>query len=228
MALQVPGFNNVGSEREQMMRLSTFIDFASASMICAAGALLRYLDAALPLGLEAGDGGHVLLIGSLAIQQVLTLDRIAANALQIFSCTAQLSGSKAGSWNKKREGLSLLSLLSRCSSVVGTRHLRSLLRCPSTSLALLKSRHRAIAFFSAAQNVEVVKALIAGLKQVKNFHRIMRKLSGSKASIADWRSLQRPLAGIWQLMEVRLNFSSTRNILQSSLIPRWHHIAEER
>ena len=82
---------------------------------------------------------------------------------------------------------------SRCSSVVGTRHLRSLLRCPSTSLALLKSRHRAIAFFSVAQNVEVVKALIAGLKQVKNFHRIMKKLSGSKASIADWRSLQRTL-----------------------------------
>jgi len=202
MALQVPGYNNVGLEREQMMRLSTFVDFASASMICAAGALLKYLDVALPVGLEAGDGGHVLLIGSLAIQQVLTLDRIAANALQIFNCTAQLSGSKAGSWNKKREGLSLLSLLSRCSSVVGTRHLRSLLRCPSTSLAVLKSRHRAIAFFSAAQNVEVVKALISGLKQVKNFHRIMKKLSGSKASIADWRSLQRTLAGIWQLIEV--------------------------
>ena len=78
MALQVPGFNNVSSEREQMMCLSTFIDFASASMICAAGALLRYLDAALPVGLEAGDGGHVLLIGSLAIQQVLTLELIAA------------------------------------------------------------------------------------------------------------------------------------------------------
>ena len=135
---------------------------------------------------------------------------------------------KCGSWNKKREGLSLLSLLSRCSSVVGTRHLRSLLRCPSTSLALLKSRHRAIAFFSAAQNVEVVKALIAGLKQVKNFHRIMKKLSGSKASIADWRSLQRTLAGIWQLMEVRFNFSFTINILRSSLILRWHHIAGAR
>ena len=206
MALQVPGYNNVGPEREQMMRLSTFIDFASASMICAAGALLKYLDAALPVGLEAGDGGHVLLIGSLAIQQVLTLDRIAANALQIFSCTAQLSGSKAGSWNKKREGLSLLYLLSRCSSVVGTRHLRSLLRCPSTSLTVIKSRHRSIAFFSAAQNVEVVKALIVGLKQVKNFHRIIKKLAGSKTSIADWRSLQRTLAGIWQLMEVRVIF----------------------
>ena len=117
---------------------------------------------------------------------------------------------------------------SRCSSVVGTRDLRSLLRCPSTSLALLKSRHRDIAFFSAAQNVEVVKALIAGLKQVKNFHRIMKKLSGSKASIADWRSLQRTLAGIWQLMEVRFNFSFTINILRSSLILRWHHIAGAR
>ena len=204
MALQVPGFKDVGSEREQMMRLSTFIDFASASMICAAGALLKYLDAALPASLEAGDG-HVLLIGNLAIQQVLTLDRVAANALQIFSCTAQLSGSKAGSWNKKREGLSLLSLLSRCSSVVGTRHLRSLLRCPSTSLPVLNSRHRAIDFFSSARNVEVVKALIAGLKQVKNFHRIMKKLSGVKASIADWRSLKRTLAGIWQLIEVRVD-----------------------
>ena len=150
-----------------------------------------------------------MCFSSAALPSVLTLDRIAANALQIFSSTAQLSGSKAGSWNKKREGLSLLSLLSRCSSVVGSRHLRSLLRCPSTSLAVLKSRHRAIAFFSAAQNVEVVKALIAGLKQVKNAHQIMKKLSGSKTSIADWRSLQRTLAGIWQLMEVRFNFSFT-------------------
>ena len=79
-----------------------------------------------------------------------------------------------------------------------------------------------------AQNVEVVKALIAGLKQVKNFHRIMKKLSGSKASIADWLSLQRTLAGIWQLMELRFNFSFTINILRSSLILRWHHIAGAR
>jgi len=202
LALKAPGYTDVGTEREQMMRLATFIDFASETMVCAAGALLKYLDVAMPGNLEAVGGGHVLLIGSLAVQQVLTLDRVAANALQIFSASSQLSGSKAGSWNKRREGVSLLSLLSRCSSVVGSRHLRSLLRCPSTSLNVIKARHKAIDFFSSPGNVEISKALVVGLKQVKNFHRVMKKLSGSKASVADWRSLQRTLSGIWKLIEV--------------------------
>ena len=204
LALKAPGYTDIGTEREQMMRLATFIDFASETMVCAAGALLKYLDVAMPGNLEAVGGGDVLLIGSLAVQQVLTLDRVAANALQIFSASSQLSGSKAGSWNKRREGVSLLSLLSRCSSVVGSRHLRSLLRCPSTSLNVIKARHKAIDFFSSPGNVEILKALVVGLKQVKNFHRIMKRLSGSKASVADWRSLQRTLSGIWKLIEVGL------------------------
>ena len=57
--------------------------------------------------------------------------------------------------------------------MVGTPHLCSLLRCPSTSLTVIQSRHCAIAFFSAAMNVEVMKALIVGLKLVKNI-RVVR------------------------------------------------------
>ena len=67
------------------------------------------------------------------------------------------------------------------------------------------ARHKAIDFFSSPGNVEILKALVVGLKQVKNFHRVMKKLSGSKASVADWRSLQRTLSGIWKLIEVGLH-----------------------
>ena len=201
LAVQVPGAREVGDEQEQLRRLAPYVDFSCTSMVRAAGALLRYMDG-LPGSLEVEGRGAVLLLGSLAVEKMLTVDQAAAASLHIFASTVQLSGSRAGSWNKSGEGLSLLSLLSRCSSVVGTRHLRRLLRCPSTCPEELAARHRALVFLTAPQSTEVVKALVAALKMVKNFHRIMVKLSGSLATSSDWRSLQRTLAGLARLVEV--------------------------
>ena len=44
--------------------------------------------------------------------------------------------------------------------------------------------------------------LAVSLKHVKNFHRIMKKLAGNTASVSDWRSLHRTLAGLTELAEL--------------------------
>ncbi len=80
----MPGFQDIGSEREQAVRLAPFLDLGSESTVRAAGALLRHLDTALPAGLEAGAGqGNVLFLGSLVIKKILTVDEATATCLQL-------------------------------------------------------------------------------------------------------------------------------------------------
>ena len=69
-------------------------------MLRAAGALLKYLDKNHALGLLDMDDSHhsgfvqVAQIENLILEELLTLDEFAFPALQIFSSSCQLSGSK--------------------------------------------------------------------------------------------------------------------------------------
>ena len=68
--------------------------------------------------------------------------------MKVFSASTQLSGSKAGNWNRRREGLSILNILSRCGSL----------------MEVIIHRQQAIAFFTSTGNVEFVQALSISIK----------------------------------------------------------------
>ena len=113
--INVPGDPQSSLERSQL--ISAHIDFDCVAMIRAAGALMKYVDKNYRLE----DDPDVLFISTLSLDSILGVDIVTLTSLQVFNRHSQLSGSTAGSWNKKREGLSLFNSLNRCSSVVGTR-----------------------------------------------------------------------------------------------------------
>ena len=137
--MEVPGKTST-CEQEQLVKLSAFVDFDCNSM-------LKYMDKNFRTGLDQ-ETPMVLFIRSLVLDQFLTMDQAAFSALKVFSASTQLSGSKAGNWNRRREGLSILNILSRCGSVV----------------EVIIHRQQAIAFFTSTGNVEFVQALSISIK----------------------------------------------------------------
>ena len=80
-------------EQEQLDELSAFVDFDCNSMV--SGALLKYMDKNFRSGLDQ-ETPMVLFIRSLVLDRILTMDQAAFSALQVYSTSTQLSGSKAG------------------------------------------------------------------------------------------------------------------------------------
>ena len=115
--MEVPGKTST-CEQEQLVKLSAFVDFDCNSMVSSWGLAQIYnMDKNFRTGLDQ-EIPMVLFIRRLVLDQFLTMDQAAFSALQVFSASAQLSGSKAGNWNRMREGLSILNILNRCGSVL--------------------------------------------------------------------------------------------------------------
>jgi hypothetical protein len=76
------------------------------------------------------------------------------------------SAAKAGSWNRKREGLSLFSILNRCKTVNGVRYLRNMLRSCPRNLDIIRDRQNAVDYFAKPDKMDLVKTF-----QVQNGRR---------------------------------------------------------
>ncbi|XP_059098845.1 mutS protein homolog 5-like [Tigriopus californicus] len=199
------------AEQDRMLHLHNLIDFKSENAIRSAGALLKYLD--LNLGpevpkkrakkhIEEPVPTFILSIRPLTIENILSLDETTFTALQIFNADSRASGSKAGSWNKKREGLSLFSVLNRCKSVLGSKYLRHMCRCPTRNLNLIQNRQEVISFLASPGQGELVKALQGCLTLVKNVPKLLKGLVSTQASVKTWKSLKKSLQGGLMLIEV--------------------------
>ena len=186
------------SDQERDILLSAFIDFNCDNMVRAAGALMNYVDKNYRH--VGGDEPDVLFLGPLNLQPILSLDSATLTSLQIFSTSSQLSGSTAGSWNKRREGLSMFTLLNKCSSVVGSRFLRQMLRCPSGEKEVIERRQHDLDFFCNPAHISFTQALCASVKKIKNFPRLLKKLSSnSQLTTSDWKAIAGTLDGIVQI-----------------------------
>ena len=106
------------------------------------------------------------------------------------------SGSTAGSWNKKREGLSIFQLLNKCSSVVGTQFLKKILRCPSGTKDVIERRQRDVSFYFNNANTEFCISLSQSLKKIKNVSRLLKRLSKNSMTVKDWQGLSSSITGI--------------------------------
>ena len=62
--------------------------------------------------MEMNSSG-VLFLENLSIKEVVMCSQACPASLQVFVSSGQLSGSRAGSWYKARDGVSLFRLLNR-------------------------------------------------------------------------------------------------------------------
>lgn len=207
------------SEEWQLIRVSAYLGMNCENMVRAAGGLLKYLDKNSSSGLDLDDSlqvgsSRILTVENLGLEQVLTMNEAAFYDLQIYSSTQQQSGSRAGSWNRKREGLSMFSYLNRCFTALGSRYLHRMLRCPSADIKVLLNRQEAIAFLNSAKNQEFVASLIKALKSTKNFHRLMKRLDSNHMSMMDWQTLYKSLGGMIAISQLVKNHREQVPIFQ--------------
>ena len=213
-SISIPG-KKPQSEQERDILLSAFIDFNCDNMVRAAGALLNYVDKNYRI--VGSDEPDVLFLGPLSLHPILSLDTATLTSLQIFSTSSQLSGSTAGSWNKRREGLSVFTLLNKCSSVVGSRFLRQMLRCPSGEKEVIERRQHDLEFFCNPAHSSFTQALCESVKKIKNFQRLMKKLSSNTMTINDWQAIVRTLNGIVEIAVHSENCKEEVYVLQNIL-----------
>ena len=98
----------------------------------------------------------------------MLVDETAWNSLQIFSVDYHPSSTKQGSSAGSKEGLSIFSLLARCFSTQGTRHLKLQLLRPTRDMDVLKRRYDLIEFCVDPGNTEFIRAASDCLKAIKS------------------------------------------------------------
>ncbi len=199
MSQTLPGEGRNRTSEDHQLLVNSLVDPTSENMIRSAGALLKYLDknAIGGLNLEVGDGDGcggcgvpILAIRPYTPQDVVRVDETTLTALQIFNTLDQQSSSRAGSWNRKREGLSLYLILNKCKSVLGGKHLRYMFRCLPRDIDVIRSRQEAIEFFCHMNQIDLVKSLQTSLKQTKGIGHYLKRLTASQASVKDWKAFK--------------------------------------
>ena len=99
------------SAEDHHLKIHSIINQTSDNMIRACGALLKYLDKNRVGGFNLESGGvPILAVKQFTPQDIVRIDETSLTALQIFSLKWQTSGARAGSWNQKREGLSIFKV----------------------------------------------------------------------------------------------------------------------
>ena len=214
-----PG-NRPCGDQERNVLLAAFVDFTCVSMVRAAGALMNYVDKNYRINRE--EEPDVVFMKQLTLNTILTVDTTSLTSLQIFSSQCQLSGSTAGSWNKRREGLSLFNVLNRCSSVVGSRFLRQMLRCPCGIIDIIKRRQHDIAFFCDRSNTTLCDGLAVSIKKVKNFQRLMKKLISNCMTLSDWHGVHRTIVGLVEIAQYAQNCNAEVYVMRNIL----YHVSE--
>ena len=200
------------SEQELHIRSAMYFDNGSDNMMRAAGALLKYLDKNHAVGLMDMDDSRntglvqVAQIDKLVLEELLTLDEFAFPALQIFSSSSQLSGSRAGSWNKKREGFSLFNMFNRCRSYLGSSYMRHILRCPVSNIEMILRRQQAIEFFTSPSQIDLVKAFQHCLKDIRNVPSLLKKMATEpmRLQVSDWRCIYSSVKALVNLSQLSM------------------------
>ncbi|CAG4989173.1 unnamed protein product [Colias eurytheme] len=164
------------TDEERTLFLRTVLDFSQNQSVHTLGALLRYLDLNWSnLCMDLHSKPQFLGLKRISLSDIVTIDEDTYRGLQIFSTQSHPSNFKKGVQGSNKEGLSLFQIFSKCSSKVGHRWMRILLRHPTKDLTTLKQRHDAITFFMKPQSDSVgilakIKALSAKAYQWKSLY----------------------------------------------------------
>ena len=207
LQLRLPQEDPNTSEEAHFVFLNGVINLQgkNASCVRAAGAVLKYVDRRNVLGRDLDGNGQnstVLTIRPLIIEDVLTVDEATFAALQIFHSPDKMSASKAGSWNRQREGLSVFNTLNRCKSILGSNYMRHLCRCPLANMAAILERQEAVAYFAHPKQIEMVAALKKQIKDVKNVPKILRIVSTTQIGVKEWKALRKSVLSLVQICNI--------------------------
>lgn len=143
--------------------------------IGAAGALLVYLEQTQHAGLA-----NICSISRIDEGKFVWMDRFTIRNLEIFSAAAG------------GEGVSLVSVLDKCSSPMGSRLLRSYLAMPSMDLQELNARYDVVGYFAA--NREILTQVQSRIGNIGDLDRIISRAATGKIVPREVLQLGRGLA----------------------------------
>ena len=143
--------------------------------ICAAGALIYYLEQTQHVGLR-----NICSLSRIEEGKFVWMDKFTLRNLEIFT-------SNAG-----REGVSLVDVLDRCASPMGARLLRSWLAMPIMDRDALNARYDVVQFFF--DNEEPLEKLQLLISEVGDLERILARAATGKLLPREMVQLRRSLA----------------------------------
>ncbi|KAJ7535261.1 hypothetical protein O6H91_12G025400 [Diphasiastrum complanatum] len=202
--IQLHGMYGSINEKERLHLLNSMINLQSEMQVRAAGGLLAILQQELiigGIGAAEGDMGlpPIQRISELSLTGIVKMDEATSYSLQIFQMDKHPSHMGIG---KSKEGFSLFGMLNKCVTPMGHRLLRTWFLKPLMDVNVLNDRLDAISFFKT--NEELVDALRASLKQVKDIPRVLKKFfsPSSLSTSADWLALQKTAGSFLQIRRI--------------------------
>ena len=118
-------------------------------------------------------------------EEVMHINADALYSLQVFDSENHASIHS----DKTKEGLSLYGILNNTKTALGKNLMRQWLLRPSTSIAVIGSRHDAVACFMRPDNLSTAAVMHSHLKGIKNIPKILSVMSSGKAKASDWQGL---------------------------------------
>ena len=169
----------------RQLRVDSLKGFAVDTMplgICAAGALMVYLEQTQHAGLR-----NISTLGRIDEAKVVWMDPFTLRNLEVFQAA---SG---------REGVSLVQTVDRCSSPMGARMLRGWLAMPILDRKELNLRYDIVQFF--VERPETLSAVQEELGKLGDLDRILGRVANGKALPREVLQLSRGLAQMKPLQE---------------------------
>ena len=170
---------------KRQLRVDSLKGFAVDTMplgICAAGALMVYLEQTQHVGLR-----NISTLGRIDEAKVVWMDPFTLRNLEVFQAA---SG---------REGVSLVQTVDRCSSPMGARMLRGWLAMPILDRKELNQRYDIVQFF--VDRPETLAQVQEELGKLGDLDRILGRIANGKALPREVLQLSRGLAQMKPLQE---------------------------
>ena len=170
---------------KRQLRVDSLKGFAVDTMplgICAAGALMVYLEQTQHVGLR-----NISTLGRIDEAKFVWMDPFTLRNLEVFQAA---SG---------REGVSLVETIDKCSSPMGARLLRNWLAMPVMDRKELEGRYDIVQFF--VENGETLEAVQEELGKLGDLDRILGRIANGKALPREVLQLSRGLAQLGPLRE---------------------------
>ena len=170
---------------KRQLRVDSLKGFAVDTMplgICAAGALMVYLEQTQHAGLR-----NISTLGRIDEAKFVWMDPFTLRNLEVFQAA---SG---------REGVSLVQTLDRCSSPMGARMLRGWLAMPILDRKELDQRYDVVQFF--VEHPDTLQDVQEELGKLGDLDRILGRIANGKALPREVLQLSRGLAQMKPLQE---------------------------
>ena len=143
--------------------------------VCSAGALIVYLEQTQHAGLA-----NICSISRIDEDKFVWMDRFTIRNLEIFSASAG------------GEGVSLVSVIDKCCSPMGSRLLRSWLAMPSMDLKELGNRYETVEHFT--KNAEMLSEIQDRISKIGDLDRIISRAATGKIMPREMLQLGRGLS----------------------------------